>query len=132
MYKEELYRRGEKNLTCPIGKLGDIEIVFLHYKTIEEAREKWNRRCKRIHWDRLFLKMSEQNFCTHEDLVAFDSFPCKHKFVFVCKDHHLKSQVICGEWVGKDEVSNDTAHFRKYINCTNWINSKPFKKRQQL
>ncbi len=27
----------------PIGLLGDIEIDFFHYKTEEEAREKWNR-----------------------------------------------------------------------------------------
>ena len=32
----------------PIGKLKDIEIFFLHYKSEEEAREKWERRCKRI------------------------------------------------------------------------------------
>ena len=131
-YREELYRRGGKNLTCPIGVLDDIEIVFLHYKTKEEAYEKWTRRCRRIHWNRMYYKMSEQNLCTHEDLAAFDKFPSDCKFVFVCKDYQLKNQVFCDEWKDEDEVSNDTIHFRKYINCVNWINSKPFKRRQTL
>lgn len=32
----------------PIGKLGDIEIEFLHYHSKEEVLEKWKRRCGRI------------------------------------------------------------------------------------
>lgn len=129
-YGEVLKRRGGKNVTCPIGRLGDIEIIFLHYKSEEEAFEKWIRRAKRIHWDKLYFKMSEQNLCTLDELTAFDNLPYHHKFVFVCKNYGLQSQVVCDEWNGCHEVSNDTAHFSKYINCIHWINSKPFKLRQ--
>ena len=34
----------ERNTKCPIGVLDDIEVVFLHYKSEQEALEKWNRR----------------------------------------------------------------------------------------
>lgn len=36
------------NITYPIGKLEDLEIHFLHYKTENEAREKWERRTLRM------------------------------------------------------------------------------------
>lgn len=40
----------------PIALLGgDIEIHFLHYKTTEEATEKWNRRRERINFGNLFF-----------------------------------------------------------------------------
>ena len=50
-HKETIVQKGQTEK--PIGILGDIEIVFLHYKSAEEAMEKWNRRKQRIHWDNL-------------------------------------------------------------------------------
>ena len=39
---------------CPIGILDDIEVIFLHYKSEDEAYQKWNRRKERIVWDNIF------------------------------------------------------------------------------
>ena len=44
-----------------VGRLGDVEIVMLHYPTFAEAKEKWARRAKRIRWDNLLVKYSDQN-----------------------------------------------------------------------
>ncbi|MCI8484003.1 MAG: DUF1919 domain-containing protein [Lachnospiraceae bacterium] len=41
-------RMGEKEHPHPIGYLEDVKIYFLHYHSIEEAREKWNDRKKRV------------------------------------------------------------------------------------
>ena len=79
-YREELVRR---DATCPIGILGDVEVVFLHYKTEEEALNKWKRRCERIHWDSLYIKFSEMNFCNPRLLKEFDRldfFPANVNF----------------------------------------------------
>lgn len=102
--------------TCPIGLLDDIEIIFMHYKSEDEAREKWMRRKLRMNWDNLIFKMSEQNDCNEELLRLFDAYPAKKKCLFVTKDHGLKSQVIYEKYKGKNEVLNDTDDFRKYIN----------------
>lgn len=118
-YKEELERRG---MTSPIGVLGDVEINFLHYKTEEEARIKWVRRSQRIHWDALFVKFSETNFCNRTLLEKFDSLDYKHKIVFTTRDYRLASQIIFKDYIGCEEVRNDTLHFRKYINLIKWIN----------
>ena len=37
--------------TTPTAYCGDVLIHFNHYKTEEEAEEKWNERKTRINWD---------------------------------------------------------------------------------
>lgn len=67
----------------PIGKLKDIEIHFLHYKSKEEALEKWNRRVQKINWDRLLFKFNDQNLCTKDHIKKFSDLPEKNKICFI-------------------------------------------------
>lgn len=120
-YKDEIIKRHQENV--PIGVIGDIEIMFLHYKTEEEARDKWSRRKGRINWDNLYIKMSEMNLCTPEILKEFDKLPFEKKILFVTHDYGLKSQIIFKKYEGMDEVKNDTLHFKKYINLNIWLRS---------
>ena len=69
-YFEVLKER--KHLDVPIATLDNVEIVFLHYKSKEEAREKWERRKKRVNYKNIILKFSKMNLCTEEHLEAFD------------------------------------------------------------
>lgn len=120
-YKNDLEKH---NINCPIGKIDDIEIIFLHYKTKEEAKEKWIRRCARINYDNLIFKMSYQNLCNEEFLKEFDNLDEKRKIVFVTKDYDLKSQII---WKGRKNIDGenirvDTIEFKKYINLYDLIN----------
>lgn len=73
VHYEILKKRNE--LHCPIGKLDDIEIVFLHYSTAEEAIEKWERRKKRINWDNLIIKFSNMNCCSDKNIETFLQLP---------------------------------------------------------
>ena len=50
------YRYKDRDKYYPIGKQDDIEVVFLHYKSEEEAYQKWNRRKKRINYNNLIFK----------------------------------------------------------------------------
>jgi len=118
------------SLKKPIGRIDDVEIVFLHCHSQDEALTKWNRRKARVNLDNLVVKMSEMNQCSEELVRAFDTLPFDRKFIFTTKDYGLKSQVIFKEWAGKSEIENDTSDFRKYINLENWINGLPFKKNQ--
>ena len=76
---KDLY--GRKQNHVPLAKLDDIEIVFLHYKTKEEAEEKWNRRKQRINWDNLYIKFSQMNYCTEEHLIEFCQLPFHNKIL---------------------------------------------------
>lgn len=127
-YKDILRERN--NDKVPIARLGDIEIIFLHYHSIKEARDKWTRRVERINWDNLYFKMSEQNLCSIRDMKAFDSLPYENKFIFVSKDYGLESQIIFKDYLGQDEVPNDTTHFRRFINLKKFLTHKPFKLKQ--
>lgn len=75
----------------PIGKLNDIEIMFLHYENEKDAKEKWDRRCKRINWNKLIFKFNDQNLCTEKDVLAFSKLPYKNKLFLLLKIGLLKN-----------------------------------------
>ncbi len=66
----------------PTGMLGDIEIRFNHYKSFEEAVQKWEERKKRIDWDNLFILGIDGDGCTYESIKRFDALPYKNKVIF--------------------------------------------------
>lgn len=39
----------------PVGVLGDIKIHFLHYRSFQEAKDKWTERSGRIDYDRIIF-----------------------------------------------------------------------------
>lgn len=66
----------------PVAKLGDIEIYFMHYHSEEEARQKWERRRKRINPEHMLFKLSQREGCSKEDVKEFMKLPLKHKICF--------------------------------------------------
>lgn len=74
--------------TYPVGILDDdIEVHFLHYKSEDEAREKWNRRVKRIDWSNAVVKMSQDEVFRPEFLERFDRLPYPVKVCFTTEAH---------------------------------------------
>lgn len=71
--------------TYLVGKLDDVELHMLHYHDEEIARQKWNKRVKRVHSDRLLFKFNDQNGCTSNQIDAFLDLPIAPKVVFVSK-----------------------------------------------
>ena len=73
----------------PVGVLSNgkntIELFFLHYHSEQEAREKWQRRIKRINWDRMLVKFNDQNGCTEKEVDDFMKLSFKNKLFFTCK-----------------------------------------------
>lgn len=70
----------------PVGMLGDITLYLKHYGTFQEAKEKWEERCKRINRNKIYLMMTDRDFsppnkkrsaCSREVLEAFDKLPYK-------------------------------------------------------
>ena len=69
-YYDEIKKRNQTDK--PIGILDDVEIVFLHYKTKEEAEKKWNRRKERVNFDNIIIKFSRMDLCTEKEIEEFD------------------------------------------------------------
>lgn len=113
----------EKDKYYPIGLLGDIEIVFLHYKSEKEAYEKWNRRKKRINWDNLIVKFNDQNLATEEHIKAFDRLPYKNKLCFVAhKVEGTTCTIHFQEFENSPFVTNDITSYTKYLNIDKYLN----------
>ncbi|MBQ4479753.1 MAG: DUF1919 domain-containing protein [Victivallales bacterium] len=71
----------------PVGVIGGLTIHFTHYSSEEEAAKKWDERKKRIIPDNLFVMMTDQEGCTHDDMVRFDNLPFQHKVIFTHLPH---------------------------------------------
>lgn len=78
----------------PIGRLDDVEIVFLHYKDKKVAKEKWNKRVKRINYKNIIFKFNDQNDCNEKDLQEFLKLPYKNKLFFTTREWKIKNSCI--------------------------------------
>lgn len=92
-YKNELSKDSRWG-HYPIGKLGDIELFFLHYHSQEEALNKWTRRCRRINWDKLLVKFNDQNGCTSDLIRNFVELPYKNKICFVVSEMNKVDKIV--------------------------------------
>ncbi len=123
-YYEELKKRNQTDK--PIAVLDDVEIVFLHYKTQEEAAEKWNRRKERVNYDNIIIKFSRMNLCTDKEIDAFCDLPFKNKFVFNTKKNNRRECEFFWKGNIKDgEIKNDTIPFPNRIKLKKFLNKTP-------
>ena len=119
--KERNYISNIDNLI--IGKLDDIEIVFLHYSNFNDAKEKWFRRAKRVDYNRLIIKFNDQNECSETDVKNFFKLNYSNKIFFTSnpKYRKLKNVVFEGKYTKKYGFIFDDMHvlkfsFKKFIN----------------
>lgn len=71
----------------PVAKLESITINFIHYKSEEEARLKWEERKSRIDKENIYIIFTEQDGCTQYELEEFDKLPFKNKVVFTQRQY---------------------------------------------
>lgn len=64
----------------PVCRCEDIHLHFNHYDTFESAKENWNKRCKRICWNNIFVMMHTQDRRVAE---RFSELPYENKVCFV-------------------------------------------------
>lgn len=118
----------EKNETnVPIGVIDDIEVIFLHYPNAAEAKEKWIRRSARVNWDNLFIKFSQMNGCTIENIRRFSEIGFENKICFTTTP---MPDISCARYFSgyknsTQGILNDTDRFNKAFDLTEWLNRKP-------
>ena len=114
----------KRNINCPIGVLDDVEIFFLHYPNKKIAKEKWNRRVKRVNWENLIFKFSQMNECSLQNLKDFDALdlPGK-KLMFVNKPNMgFKCGVYYPGYEHDLTIDNDTFYWNKYLDVVKFLN----------
>lgn len=103
---------------------GKVEIHFLHYKSNEEAAEKWNRRVKRINFNNILFKLSEDNLCTDKEIKEFNNLNVKHKICFTSKVYNQFKDTICiEECVNSGVVKGEHQYYEKYIDIKSILNN---------
>lgn len=121
-YYKEMKAKGHGDSL--VGKLDDIEIVFLHYHSKKEIIEKWNRRVKRINWDYIIFKFCDQNLCNENNIYDFDKLKLKNKICFTTKKYpNCKSVITFENQKNKQEVERDYYVSHKYLNIIEYINN---------
>lgn len=107
----------------PIGKIDDIEIVFLHYRSDKEAIDKWERRKKRIKFNNIIIKFNDQNNCTEKQLIEFEQLEYKNKLCFVAKEKEFGENFIVIPQKNSNYIKSDMRIFKKPIDIIEYINN---------
>lgn len=83
--KPLVYTRDEvdlhSNKTYPVMLLGDLEIHCNHADNPDEARESWERRCKKINYENLYVEMYTESQHIAEEFSELQQFSKKVCFV---------------------------------------------------
>lgn len=110
---------------------GDVRLFLVHYGTIDQAKEEWERRKRRVNYDNLFFLMNDRNACTEEHIAEFDALPYPNKVCFTHKEYpQYKSTFYI---TGSEDDNNlksvmDYVHqwwIRRYydqFDFVNWLN----------
>lgn len=104
----------------PVGVLGDIEIYFLHYASEREAKEKWERRCKRINWEKIIYKVSQRESFSGEHMKQFLNIAIKNKLCFTTEK--IDGGIFIPEL--KTLVGDETPVIEKYFDEIEYLNCK--------
>lgn len=93
------------NDNWPVAKLGDIKLQLVHYNSISEAQEVWDRRKKRIIGDNLFVIMNDRNGCTEENLAQFQRL--NYRKTFLTHNKEWAEKYECAYYISKGELEGE-------------------------
>ena len=68
--------------TYPVAWLGDIKLFLVHYHSVAEAQEAWNRRKKRLAWGNIAVIATDRDGMTDALKERFEKLPYR-KVMFV-------------------------------------------------
>lgn len=107
----------------PVAQLNDIELFFMHYKSKEEAAEKWNKRKQRLDVHNMYVLLFENEFSNESLIRKFDGITVPHK-TFVFENYaSLSNGVYCPEVKESNDQRFTSSIIMKYVDWKNEFNS---------
>lgn len=104
------YEKGRKTHAehgqYPIGLLDDIEIHFMHYDSEADAKDKWDRRVKRINYENLIFTFTDRDLCTAEHIQQFNDLPGRKLLLTAKPMPWIPCAVPVPAYRGLDEVGD--------------------------
>jgi len=109
----------------PVARLDDIEVYFMHYKTRQEAEEKWVRRKNRADLSNAVYMYCENEGCTKEDVEQLLSIENKNLLCFTYNDYNVTGATFSKEvneleghpW--KPKIVMSMINWKGYLNQLN-------------
>ena len=107
-----------------IGRIDDVDIVFLHYHTFEDAKRKWEKRRTRVNFDNLIVKYNDQNGFDKSYYHEFCKLSYPKKLFFTV-DPGLIDHDWCFLFQSKDDDGNvdDTVIGKQPFSIKSLLNS---------
>lgn len=121
-YIRDVKSRKDRRDDYPVGILEDIELHFLHYNSEIEAKNKWNRRKKRINYSNILFKFSDNDLCCRQYVEEFSKLKYKNKICFVAQNYELNSVIQLKEFAEKECVEGEWSVSRRYIDNKKLLN----------
>lgn len=81
-------------LDYPIGELDDIKIHFMHYSTCEEALDCWNRRKKRLDYNKIIVVATDRDGFSEKEFQEWRSLSYKKVLFTVNRKYKNEEGVI--------------------------------------
>ena len=107
----ELVESVSREVNYPVGRIDDVEIQFVHYKTFEEAKEKWEDRKQRINLNNIYVIATDRDGMGNEECMkAFDKLPYK-KIMYTSKEYpEYEWSCYCSMWKHQFQVGVMTGY----------------------
>lgn len=121
-FSMELTEKRQTEYDYPIGILGDLEVYFMHYKSFEDAKEKWERRIERINKSNIFIMMTESPNFPEAYYQRFEDLPYAHKVLFTANIHKDYPSTFCLSAANKLERGlTDILQFKSRFSGKRWL-----------
>lgn len=110
-----------------IALLNDCEIHFLHYNTVEEVKEKWQRRKERINWEDLRIEFGENETFSKGLINEFLNLNFENKiYISSQSDWNCDNCIFIGAHNYKMNLLNNS---RAYFDLKRWYQTGAIERR---
>ena len=126
----------ENQPSYPVLRIGDNIIKAIHYKSVDEFNEKWNKRFDRFMSSdaEIFIIACDAQVKTDKDKKEFLKLPYR-KVCFTNKHYDEKEFIYIPGYDNLESVGDLTKYcdllghrvFEKYFDCVSWLNSGEYK-----
>ncbi len=120
----------DKKVNYPVGRIEynekKVDIFFMHYKSFEEAKRKWNERKKRVDFSNVYIIQNLMN-ASEQDVKRFEALPYKNKMLITKENPTNSSYVVTHSvFLRKDYVTGQILHFKSKYSLKRYVDDIDF------
>ena len=104
----------ESDRPYPVGKLADLTLYFVHYKSEADALEKWELRKRRIDMSNLYIIMTDRDGCDESVVRRFEALPYEHKVMFTAKKYDNAPHCV---QLKRERRKLQVGDVNEFVNC---------------